>query len=106
MEFLIRRSDHGDWGRMAFDHDVFRPETGSWRNLAGPLEEPRFEVGGTTFTSIGEMPGIQVIVEGGTLDRAAATAVLKEVVNRIGAATGTPGYLIDLDSFGDRPVRF
>lgn len=106
MEFLIRRVDRGDWGPMALDHDVCHPETGSWRSLAGPGEEPKFEVAGTTFTCIGEMPGIQVIVKGGALDRAAASAVLEEVVKRIGAATGTPGYLVDLGSFGGRPIRF
>jgi hypothetical protein len=59
-----------------------------------------------TFQFIHEMPGVYVVVTRGTLDRVRATKILNEIVERMGAATGTPGYLMDLDSYGDAPIRF
>jgi hypothetical protein len=106
MEFLIRRADHGDWDSEALDVGVCHPSSTPFRMLSGPREEPRFEVSGTEFQFIYEMPGIQVSVEGGTLDRAQVTSILTEIVGRMGAATGTPGYLIDIDAFGGRPIAF
>ncbi len=104
VEFLIRRADHGDWDWSALEAETCHPISMPWRMLSGPGEEPRFEVAGTLFKFIDEMPGIQVVVEGGALDRAQVSALLNEVVGRMARATGTPGYLLDLDSFGDAPI--
>jgi hypothetical protein len=60
MEFLIRRADHGDWDSKALDADVCRPASMPFRMLSGPREEPRFEVSGTEFQFIYEMPGMWV----------------------------------------------
>ncbi len=103
MDFLIRRRDHGDWDDVALDPAVCRPTTIESR--PAPQGDVGFIVDDTIFEFIYEMPGIQVVICGGTLDRAAVTRVLEDVCRRMGEATGTPGYVLDLHQFGDAPIR-
>lgn len=103
IEYMIRRRG-GDWFDLHRDDyaAVLRPESFQSRPVSG-WGDHRIECGNVEISFAYEDPGIQVSFEG-DIANAKARRIVEEIREKIEAATGQKGYVVDLS--GDRPIRF